>query len=457
MGLQDKTVVRTAADLEKKYNFPKMLGLAANVETNKEELVRINNELNNMLTSLIINLGDVLDSQTNVSLWFFSGKPGNDNEPYINWDAPSDHIGDLYYDRATGKVYKFTEPGWVEQTDSNLISALALTNAELDVSEDNERIVYFSQPIPPYSNGDWWILEDGTLKICQLSKDASESYETDDFVVSSKYTTTVATKQGDTITVLKGTVTQITEDYVKFTDLSTGGSTTIAGENIKTGTIDATKVKIANDNVLIDAEGIKLSNGAKVVGTNGLMNTYVYETEGILGYMRDWEYNSATGQYDKIVANDMFINFIIPEGLSITSATIQVVHTPIQWAGDEGQLLAVGRTSKIKLQRATNMYGRMLIATLNSEIWSQTNVTTYEEITTAFGSSGWTPPTTPTTSNHPTESKTSGDIKDFIRTGLNQLRITNEAINQKWTDANIAAKSGFVYAILKIDGYMTYS
>ena len=149
MNLQDKNVVRTAADLEKKYNFAKLLGLSKNIETNTETLIKVENELNNMLNSLVINLSDVLDTQSSISLWFYEGIPTTSNEPYTDWVTPDDHIGDLYYDQNSGYVYKYTNTGWVLQTDENLINALALTNVELDVTIDHERQVFFQQPTPP--------------------------------------------------------------------------------------------------------------------------------------------------------------------------------------------------------------------------------------------------------------------------------------------------------------------
>lgn len=121
-----------------------------------------------MLNSLVINLSDVLDTQSSISLWFYEGIPTTSNEPYINWATPSDHYGDLYYDQNSGYVYKYTSTGWILQTDENLINALALTNVELDVTTDHERQVFFQQPTPPYQSGDWWIQDDGTLMICQL-------------------------------------------------------------------------------------------------------------------------------------------------------------------------------------------------------------------------------------------------------------------------------------------------
>ena len=45
---------------------------------------QINNEINNILHSLILNLKDVLDSQSEVSLWFYDDIPTLKNEPYIN-------------------------------------------------------------------------------------------------------------------------------------------------------------------------------------------------------------------------------------------------------------------------------------------------------------------------------------------------------------------------------------
>ena len=201
----DKTQVRTAADLEKKYNFSRILGFEKNIEINTQQLIKIQNELNSMLNSLIINLGDLLDSQSSISLWFYNETPTTSNEPYIHWLDPSEHYGDFYYDGSTGYVYKFTEDGWEQQYDTNLINAMALTNTELDTSQDHERQVFFDTPTPPYQSGDWWILEDGTLMICQIGKDSGE-YEEYDFINSSRYTETIATMINNTLEVTRGTV-----------------------------------------------------------------------------------------------------------------------------------------------------------------------------------------------------------------------------------------------------------
>ena len=452
---------RTPSDLERKYNFAALLGLSKNVKMNEKSITKVENELANMLNTLIINLKDVIDSQSEVSLWFYSGTPTTSNAPYINWNTPSEHYGDIYYDQKTGYVYQYSANGWTKNTDMNLVQAMALTNVELDTTTDHERKVYFSQPVPPYSSGDWWILEDGTLKICQIGK-TSGSYETNDFIVSSKYVATVATKTGDTLTVLEGTVTEITKNYVKYTDLATGGSTIINGSNITTGNINTDNISIGNDNVKLDKEGLKLKNGAKVVGDNGLMNTYIYNAEGIVGYTRDFLYNSATGDYDHINTTDLLFSLIIPEGLQITSAKIQLVHSAVTWLpGDIDSNITQateGRCQNVKISKATNVYNRQLSATVNSEIWFNDDFTEYQEISGALGSSGWTP-----SSSAASESTISIDIKDSLKnsdntySGLKQLKVHVPEPVQTWSDADIALQTGYIFGILKIDGYMTYN
>ena len=212
----DNVFVRTAGDLEKKYDLSKLAKKVSNIDMTNEQIVKMQNEISDIKKTLIINLGDTL--QTSVSLWFYEGTPTTTNEPYIDWTTPSEHIDDFYYDQDSGYVYKYTSNGWVRQYDNDLISAMALTNAELDTSIDHERQVFLTQPTPPYQSGDWWIQEDGTLLICQLGKPTG-TYEDNDFVVSTMYTTTIATKQDNQIEVIKGRVVQIYDEMYTKTEI----------------------------------------------------------------------------------------------------------------------------------------------------------------------------------------------------------------------------------------------
>lgn len=444
---------RTVTDLERKYNFSALLGMTENVKINEKSIIRVENELANMLNTLIINLKDVLDNQSEISLWFFSGIPTQTNEPYSKWTDASEHYGDIYYDQDSGYVYQCFENGWERNEDLNLIQAMALTNVELDTLTDHERKVYFTQPTPPYSSGDWWILEDGTLKICQLGKDNGD-YEKDDFIVSSKYVATIATKTDDTITVLKGTVTKINENYVSVEDLATGGKTVINGANITTGQIDTNYVVVGNGNVQMNADGIQLKNGAKVVGEYGLMNTYLFENPN--GFDTCGYEAVDTEPSTEVKIKGIKIIFNLPEKFNIVSAKVILHHAPTFWEwiiGTPG--CTWGYCRNLKLYRATNINSKKYQAGYFSEYY-ETDSASYEEIAGAFGQDGWTP-TEPTELKHDTEEETSIDIKDKVSNGLNELYIRVSEEKTGYVNPNfICERTAFVNAMVRVDGYMSY-
>lgn len=451
---QNSNGVRSAQDLERKYDFASLLGLKKNLETQKQKIAKISNEINNMLNTLIINLKDVIENQSEISLWFFSGIPTTTNKPYIDWTDVSEHFGDIYYNQETGYVYQYSESGWNRNNDTNLVQAMALTNVELDTTTDHERKIYFSQPEPPYCSGDWWILEDGTLKICQLGK-TEGSYDSNDFVVSSKYTSTLATKTENTITVLKGTLIALSENAVTFEDLSTGGKTSINGSNINTGNINTDNVSIGNGNVKLDADGIKLKNGAKVVGTNGLMNTYIFKNQkfDFCGYYIS-DYISVRE------LRTISIAVMIPNGLKITNAYLKIYHSPVYWgyydANDNAQNVW-GYCRNLKLYKATNVLSRAVYAQIGSE-YDATNTTTYSEIKEALGDNGWTPSAS-SNSKHDTESYTSPNISNVFSDGAGLYEFLlrpAEDINTSWGCGEGCERSGYVYAEIVIDGYMSY-
>lgn len=468
MGKEDLSRPRSIEELliRFKLNFE-----SSNKEMKEELLNKVENELNNIVNSLIINLADVIDSQNEISLWFYSGLPTLENEPYTKWTTVEEHYGDLYYDQDTGKVYKFIETGWSEQNDINLIQSMALTNANLDVEMDHKRSVFFSNPSPPYSSGDWWIKKDGTLFICQIGKNTGE-FEENDFINSSKSTMTIAIKDGNKLTVLQGTVTEITEKYVKYTDLATGGSTTISGDNITTGKIkssnyvqnsigmeiDLDNGTIKTKNFILDQYGnAKLSNGATVISEKGLMNTYTYDTRGyqIVGFIGN-DTISPTG----VVKEEATIDLIIPKNFNVTSAIVELFHSPIYWGLDNKSVWGYSRN--LKLYKANNLYSRQINAEYMGGIFLNNN-TTYVEIPNAFGANGYTP-STPSNNSHITEKKECSDISSSFKDsngntikGLHQLKISSDFnFTESFTQENIASKTGCVFAILKIDGYMKY-
>lgn len=455
MPRNDNKTPRTLQDLMRRYDFGSILGLKQNIEIQKKKLYKIENELNNMLNSFIINLADVLDDQSEVSLWFYDYTPSTNNTPYIDWNNIQEHDGDLFYDQSTGKVYQFvySSNSWNEKTDESLIQAMATTNIGIDTTSDHERKIYFSQPTPPYESGDWWIKEDGTLFICQLTK-ASGEYEDIDFINSANYVATVAVKNNNEITVLKGTVMRISESYVSIEDLATGGSTVINGENIKTGTIDLRVLTIANDNVQMDKDGIKLNNGAKIIGTNGLKNTYLFENEDFAGF--NATYNSGSLSF---VKKNLFVDLVIPNNFVIEKANIKLIHNPVYWhwenVDNNTSGYNWGNLRGVKLYKCTNVSSKLLAADYNGQLYTDSDVSTYSEISGAFGSSGFTSDT-PTNDSHNAQTVTSSDIKNSLTVGLNRLKLeTSEAIP---TAYNVACqKSAYLTVQVEIEGYMSYT
>lgn len=467
---QDSNGVRTAQDLEKKYDFASLLGLKKNVEYAQKSILQINNELNNILNSLILNLKDVLDGQSEVSLWFYSGIPTTENEPYISWTSLEEHYGDIYYDQATGYVYQYSETGWERNKDTSLVQAMALTNTELSTNE-HERKVFFDTPTTPYSSGDWWIKEDGVLYICQLGKTAELNYENTDFVPSSQYSTTVAIQQGNKITVLQGTVQQITKDYVKFTDLSTGGSTTIAGENIKTGVITSVNyssnskgMKIDLNNGQIDTKNFKLDeygnvsllNGSKIITDDGLMTNLQY-----LGCNMSYQGLMPLGlnvdlQNDKFKKSEIIIYADIPANFKVSKAYITLIHQPALWNS-----LYWGYTRNIGLYKAS--LDEKFEGDWESDFQNNTLEDSLTQILNVFDTANSWQPATPSASSSQIETKTTSDISSNISEGLNKFIIqTVNDVPPYGTDYNTnvltaMVNSGRVMAILNVYGFMKAS
>ena len=453
MPKNDSKTPRTIQDLMRRYDFSSILGLKKNVEIQKKVLYKVENELNNMLSSFIINLSDVLENQSEVSLWFYNYVPTTSDAPCSNWINKQEHDGDLFYDQSTGRVYKYAYSfdKWIENNDETLVSAMATTNAGIDTTSDHERKIYFGQPTTPYQSGDWWIKDDSTLFVCQMTK-TSGDYEEDDFINSANYVATIAVKNNNEISVLKGTVTKISDSYVSVTDLATGGSTVISGDNIKSGTIDAKLVTIANNNVVIDQEGVKLNNGAKIIGTNGLMNTYLFENKGFAGFISD--YTSGSLKFKK---KNIIVNVVIPDGLMITKAKVRLIHNPVYWSwynADNNQSgYEWGYLRNVKMFKCTNVNTKRFAADFGGQVYNDDDISSYTEISNAFGNSGFTADVA-SESNHNVNVILSEDIKDSLTNGLNQLKF--ETIENANTYQESCTKSAYLTVQIEIEGYMSY-
>lgn len=142
---------------------------------------------------------DIADLQNqidgNVTTWYYSGVPTLSNLPASQWTTTTDkdnHIGDLYYDSATGYAYRFMKDGnnyvWTKISDSDISAALAEAQDAWDLA-DNKRRVFISQPVPPYDVGDMWVQgSNGDIKRCATAKTSTQTYSASDWILASKYT-----------------------------------------------------------------------------------------------------------------------------------------------------------------------------------------------------------------------------------------------------------------------------
>ena len=281
-NINDTAKVRTAEDVERKYHLGKIV---ENQEYNEEEIINIQAELDNFVDVTYPSDKATLQSQIDgkVETWYYEGEPSLSNLPASNWTTDTEkdkHIGDLYYDQTTGFSYIFQKENgvylWDDKPDSSTREALSIANNAYDTA-DSKRTIFTSQPIPPYSNGDLWVQgENGDIMVCQVGR-TEGNFSNEDWIIASKYTDNTMAEAivdemgGTQTTILGGQVIREMSNYTKFTDLATGGSTTIAGENVTTGSIksqnyvqdisgtkiDLTNGKITTPYVDLDENGFK--------------------------------------------------------------------------------------------------------------------------------------------------------------------------------------------------------
>ena len=128
-----------------------------------------------------------------VVTWFGDEAPSLNNAPVSEWSEQdkADHAGDLYYDRTSHEVYKWSGATWFVVNDPKLQEALELASKAQDTA-DSKRTTFLSQPKGPYDEGDQWIVtttgEDGTvtrtLMVCIKGTTTEGYFSQDDWVKS---------------------------------------------------------------------------------------------------------------------------------------------------------------------------------------------------------------------------------------------------------------------------------
>ena len=172
----------------------------ADVQEKTDELKDyINNTLPGVLGELQAQLDGVIEQ------WFYQSDPSDTTEPTKDWIAAGtkeqdNHLGDLYYNTETGKVWRYiktTEASgtgkprdvykWQELEDTELAQALALAQDALDAANDKAKI-FVSTPYTPYYIGDLWV-QGSTGDILRCKKERlTGAFNSGDWEKASKYT-----------------------------------------------------------------------------------------------------------------------------------------------------------------------------------------------------------------------------------------------------------------------------
>lgn len=148
--------------------------------------------INNTLPGILSEIQSQLDGQ--IEQFFETYDPTLTNAPAKDWTTnqmKKDHLGDLFYNTESGKVFRFIKNGsvysWQVLQDSEVAQALALANDALALAKTKRRIFIFT-PYIPYEVGDLWVQGgSGDIMRCKTSR-ATGSYTSSDWEKASKYT-----------------------------------------------------------------------------------------------------------------------------------------------------------------------------------------------------------------------------------------------------------------------------
>lgn len=148
--------------------------------------------INNTLPGILSEIQSQLDGQ--IEQFFETYDPTLTNAPAKDWTTnqmKENHLGDLFYNTESGKLFRFIKNGsvysWQVLQDSEVAQALALANDALALAKTKRRI-FTSTPYTPYEVGDLWVQGgNGDIMRCKTSR-TTGSYTSSDWEKASKYT-----------------------------------------------------------------------------------------------------------------------------------------------------------------------------------------------------------------------------------------------------------------------------
>jgi hypothetical protein len=240
-----------------------------------QESMETKNYIDNDLPDVLQDIYDQLDGL--IEQFFETYDPTLSNAPASTWtttELKESHLGDLFYNTTTGKVFRFVKEAgaykWQELSDSEVAQALALANDALALAQTKRR-VFIATPTTPYDVGDLWV--DGTNLLRCATARASGTYTASDWVIPVIYDNTKTVIDGGVVT--SGTI-QLAGDNDNIKAGITGEGTTEQSIRLWAGAAFGNR---ANAPFRVDQSG-------KVVATNAVITGELNAIRGVFANVR---------------------------------------------------------------------------------------------------------------------------------------------------------------------------
>jgi len=243
---------------------------------------------------------DLVKEQTDreYTLWFFDYAPTQNNIPASEWttaELKAMHDQDMFYNRLTGKGYRFESGVWNEITDHLTLKALEDASKAQDTA-DSKRRVFVEQPTASqeYDVGDMWVnatYSDGTVKykndslVCKTAKAKGVAFSIDHWKASSTATTAYLENLGDQIILA---VTNSDDGIAAAKELANQGindayaaaqsaldALGIAQSAQSTADQNTAAIQVTKDSISALVEGIHFDSKGNItnIDTSGLVTT----------------------------------------------------------------------------------------------------------------------------------------------------------------------------------------
>lgn len=173
------------------------------------------------VTGSLGELQDQIDGQ--IETFYYDYEPTLQNKPASDWTSATErkkHIGDLFFNKATGYAYRFMQDGatwgWTLVQDTDITKAMKAAEDAQDTA-DHKRRVFVTKPQPPYDIGDLWSQgegEGGDILTCTVSRAKGASYVQSDWQKLNKYTDdTKAEEALEAASLARNMTMQLDNDY----------------------------------------------------------------------------------------------------------------------------------------------------------------------------------------------------------------------------------------------------